>query len=269
VAGSRKPRVATARTPDGTLTTRGGALELLDIPGEPDGAALVLLHEGLGAVGLWRGFPHELAEATGYRTVAFSRYGHGRSARPPTPRTPTFMHEEALHVLPELLARLGISAPVLVGHSDGASIALIHAAHHSVRGVVAIAPHVFVEELSLAEIRRARDAYVTGLLKERLARHHRDPDAAFYGWNDVWLHPEFRTWDITDEIPRIDCPLLLIQGERDQYGTMAQLDAIERAASAPLERLHLDCGHSPAVEKPHETVEAIVRWITHRAVGSA
>jgi pimeloyl-ACP methyl ester carboxylesterase len=261
VPGSREHHIAPDRTPDEILAIGGGALELLDIPGDPDGAPFVLLHEGLGSVGLWRGFPHRLATATGCRTVAFSRYGHGRSDPPPTPRTPRFMHEEALNVLPEVLERLELSAPVLVGHSDGASIALIHAGHHRVRGVAAIAPHVFVEDMCLAEIRRVRYAYVAGQLRERLGRHHRDPDAAFYGWNDVWLDPAFPAWDISEEIPRIQSPLLLIQGARDEYGTMAQLDAIERAATAPVKRLHLDCGHSPPVERPDETVAAICRWV--------
>jgi pimeloyl-ACP methyl ester carboxylesterase len=236
-------------------------LELLEIPGDPDAAALVLLHEGLGSARLWRDFPARLASATGRRTIAFSRHGHGDSDPPAKPRTPDFMHEEAMEVLPEVLLHLEIEKPVLVGHSDGASIALIHAAHHRVRGVVAIAPHVFVEELCLEEIRRARERYVGGDLRERMARHHRDPDAAFFGWNDVWLHPDFPRWSIVEEIPRIEAPLLLIQGERDQYGTLAQLDAIERAARVPAARVHLDCGHSPPLEKPDETVRAIARWL--------
>jgi pimeloyl-ACP methyl ester carboxylesterase len=150
---------------------------------------------------------------------------------------------------------------VLVGHSDGASIALIHAARQPVSGVVAIAPHVFVEELGLEEIRRARERYADGALRQRMARHHRDPDAAFYGWNEVWLHPEFADWSIVEEIPRIRSPLLLIQGERDEYGTMAQLDAIEQAATVPVARVQLDCGHSPPVERPQETIEAVSRWL--------
>jgi pimeloyl-ACP methyl ester carboxylesterase len=171
------------------------------------------------------------------------------------------MHEEALEVLPEVLARLGLETPVLVGHSDGASIALIYAAQHDPTAVVAIAPHAFVEEFSIEEIRRARERYLNGDLRERMARRHRDPDAAFFGWNDVWLDPEFPRWSIVEEIASIRAPLLLIQGERDEYGTMAQLDAIEEAAKAPVARVHLDCGHAPPVERPTETVDAITRWI--------
>jgi pimeloyl-ACP methyl ester carboxylesterase/GNAT superfamily N-acetyltransferase len=238
-----------------------GKLELLEIPGDPDQPALVLMHEGLGSVGLWRGFPERLADATGRRMVAFSRFGHGQSDPPQKPRTPAFMHEEALEVLPELLARLDLQEPILVGHSDGASIALIYAAHHAVAGVVAIAPHVFVEEMCLAEIRQARQTYDTGDLRDKLARHHRNPDAAFFGWNDVWLDPAFPRWTITDELERITCPLLLIQGERDQYGTMAQLDMIERLAAGPVRRVHLDCQHSPPTEMPEETVAAVAQFV--------
>jgi len=239
---------------------------LLDIPGATGRTPLVLLHEGLGSVGLWRGFPQRLAAATGRRTVAFSRWGHGQSDPPPEPRTPSFMHEEALEVLPELLAELGMRAPVLVGHSDGASIALIHAAHHPVEALVAIAPHVFVEDVCLIEIRRARDVYGQGALRERMARHHRDPDAAFFGWNDVWLDPDFPQWDITGQLDSITCPLLLIQGERDQYGTMAQLDAIEQRAHGPVRRVHLDCQHSPPTERTEETVEAVAEFLAGAAL---
>ena len=247
------------------LSLPGGELELLDIRGDPAAATIVLLHEGLGSVELWRGFPQALAAATGCRTVAFSRYGHGRSDPPPEPRTPRFMHEEALEVLPDLIARLKLRAPVLVGHSDGASIALIHAAQHPVRGVVAIAPHVFVEELCLREIRSVRDAYLETDLRERMARYHRDPDAAFSGWNDVWLDPDFRAWDIRGVLTRIDCPLLLIQGQRDQFGTMAQLDAIEQAAAGPVRRVHLDCQHAPPLERREETIASIARFVTQLA----
>ena len=172
------------------------------------------------------------------------------------------MHEEALEVLPELLNALDIKKPILIGHSDGASIALIHAAYHEITAVVAIAPHVFVEDMCLREIENARRAYLETDLRERMARHHRDPDAAFFGWNDVWLDPDFPHWDITSEVERITCPLLLIQGERDQYGTMAQLDAIAQRARGPVKRVHLDCMHSPPSELPNETVEAITAFLT-------
>jgi pimeloyl-ACP methyl ester carboxylesterase len=221
----------------------------------------VLLHEGLGSVGLWRGFPNQLSAVTGRRTVAFSRYGHGQSDPPPKRRTPAFMHEEALEVLPELLAQLGLENPILIGHSDGASIALIYAAHHPVEAVVAIAPHVFVEDVCIKEIERAKTAYETTDLRNRLARHHKDPDAAFYGWNDVWLDPAFPDWDIKDDLNSVACPLLLIQGERDQYGTLAQLDAIEQKAKGPVHRVHLDCQHSPPTEMPNETVAAIAAFL--------
>jgi pimeloyl-ACP methyl ester carboxylesterase/GNAT superfamily N-acetyltransferase len=226
----------------------------------------VLLHEGLGSVGLWRGFPERLAEATGRRTIAFSRYGHGQSDPAAKRRTPAFMHEEALEVLPELLAELQLPAPILVGHSDGASIALIYAAHHPVEAVVAIAPHVFVEDLCLREIERAKTAYLETDLRDRMARHHRDPDAAFFGWNDVWLHPKFPEWNITTEVQDVRCPLLLIQGERDQYGTMAQLDAIEQRARGLVTRVHLDCQHSPPTELSEETIAAIASFVDTRAI---
>jgi pimeloyl-ACP methyl ester carboxylesterase len=253
----RKERVVDGR---GRLALSGGEIELLDVPGEDGKPSLVLLHEGLGSVGLWRGFPERLAAATNSRTIAFSRYGHGQSDPPPKPRTPTFMHEEALEVLPELVAKLGIHEPLLVGHSDGASIALIYAAQHPVTAVVAIAPHVFVEDMCLAEIRQTKQTFETTDLRERMGRHHRDPDAAFYGWNDVWLHPEFPQWNIEGELEQIGAPLLLIQGTKDQYGTMAQLDSIEQRANGPVTRVHLDCQHSPPTELPDETVEAIAAF---------
>jgi pimeloyl-ACP methyl ester carboxylesterase len=244
----------------GRLALSAGEIELVDIAGNDDKPPLVLLHEGLGSVGLWRGFPQRLAVATNRRTIAFSRYGHGQSDAPPKPRTPTFMHEEALEVLPELLTQLDINQPILVGHSDGASIALIYAAHHPVTAVVAIAPHVFVEDMCLAEIRQTKQTFETTDLRDRMARHHRDPDAAFYGWNDVWLHPEFPQWNIEHELQLIHAPLLLIQGTKDQYGTMDQLDSIERRANAPITRVHLDCQHSPPTELPEQTAEAIASF---------
>lgn len=245
----------------GTIDFPGGELEVLDIPGEEAVPPLLLLHGGLGSVGLWGEFPQMLAAATGSRTVAFSRHGHGQSARPPKPRTPSFMHEEAREVLAEMLARLRLEEPVLIGHSDGASIALIYAADHALPGVVAIAPHVFVEDVCVREIARASERYTHGDLREKMAPHHRDVDAAFLGWSEVWLDPEFRAWDIRDLVARVSAPMLVIQGESDQFGTLAQLDEIERVASGHVQRLHLDCRHAPFVQRPRETVAAVSRFV--------
>lgn len=241
------------------LALPGGDLELLDIPGEEP--VLVLLHEGLGSVGLWRSFPQDLAARTGCRTIAFSRYSHGQSDPGPKPRTPAFMHEEALEVLPAVIDRFYLESPVLLGHSDGASIALIYASGHALRALVAVAPHVFVEEKCLRQIRRTRDAYRESGLRERFARHHRDPDGTFYGWADVWLDPSFAEWDIRDLLPSIECPMLLIQGEHDQYGTMAQLDAIEHATHSSVDRVQLDADHWPYLERPRETLDAVARFL--------
>ena len=204
-----------------SITVSGRHLETQEIEGDATRRPLILLHEGLGSVGLWRGFPERLAEATGRRLIAFSRFGHGRSDPPPEPRTPAFFHEEALEVLPELLTVLGAPQPILVGHSDGASIALIHAAGHPVEGLVLLAPHVFVEDITVERIRETREAYAADGLRDRMARHHDDPDAAFWGWCDVWLDPAFRRWNLEPEAARVTAPALLIQGADDPYGTLA------------------------------------------------
>ena len=247
------------------IELEGRRLEVAEVPGDPDRPAAVLLHEGLGSVSLWRSFPADLAAATGLRVVAFSRFGHGDSDPPARPRTPSFMHEEALDVLPAVLDAAGAPEPLLVGHSDGASIALIHAASHPVRAVVAMAPHVFVEPMGLAAIREARHAFEAGGLRAGLARHHRDPDAAFRGWNDVWLDPAFEAWSLEDLLPEVRCPLLLVQGTEDQYGTMAQLDAIELGAGGPVERLHPAAAHAPHLEAPEQTLAAVARFLQAHA----
>jgi pimeloyl-ACP methyl ester carboxylesterase len=240
----------------------GLGLETIDLPGSVGEAPLVLLHEGLGSVGLWRGLPEELNRGTGRRTIAFSRFGHGHSAPPPKPRTPAFFHEEALEVLPRLLAELEAREPVLVGHSDGASIALIHAAHHPVSALVLLAPHVFVEEVTVNEIRGTREEFLTRGLRGRMARHHDDPDAAFWGWCDVWLDPAFRSWTLDAEAGRLTVPTLLIQGADDPYGSLAQLDRIEALAHGAIERLVLPGGHSPHLEHPQRVVDAIMGFLT-------
>jgi len=241
----------------------GLRIEAIEHPGDAGRRALVLLHEGLGSVGLWRAFPDALHDATGRRVLAFSRFGHGRSDPPRAPRTPAFFHEEALEVLPALLGELDARDPILVGHSDGGSIALIHAGAgiRSVRGVVTMAAHVFVEDLSVASIEQARDTFATTDLRERMARYHRDPDATFRLWNDIWLAPEFRDWNIEDVLPRIDAPVLAIQGEHDQYGTLAQIDAIESGVAGEFERVVLDARHAPHLEARAATVRAAAEFI--------
>ncbi len=246
------------------LATGAPSLEVLDLPAAPgmeEAPALVLLHEGLGSVALWRGFPAALGRATGRRVATFSRYGHGRSEPPPRPRTAAFFDEEALEVLPTLLDRLSIASPVLVGHSDGASIALIHAARHPVRALVLIAPHVFVERITLRAIRATREAYLRGELRERLARHHGDPDVVFWGWCGVWLDPSFRGFELDAHVARVRAPMLLIQGAEDPYGTLRQLARIEARARGPVRRLVLSGGHSPHLEHCEQVVQAIACFL--------
>lgn len=249
---------------DGEITAvelDGRGIEVLDLAGDPHQSPVVLLHEGLGSVELWRGFPVTLHERLGRRLIAFSRYGHGRSQPPAKPRTPAFFHEEALVVLPRLLERLNVRDPVLLGHSDGASIALIHAAHHPVGGLVLIAPHVFVEQVTLAAIRETRAAYLTGTLRDRMIRYHDDVDTAFWGWCDVWLDPEFPGWELSSELPQVTAPILLVQGSDDPYGTLAQLDRIEAAAAGGAQRLVVPGGHSVHLEHGPAVVEAIATFL--------
>jgi pimeloyl-ACP methyl ester carboxylesterase len=246
----------------------GGRVEHLDVPGDPDRAPLLFLHEGLGSVDLWRGFPERIAAATGRRTVAYSRLGHGWSDPPPAPRTPSSMHEEAATVVPALCDALGLDAPVLVGHSDGGSVALLRAAWSAggtpasaVSGLVVLAPHVLVEESGLVAIRAAREAFETGDLRARLARRHRDPDVAFRGWNDVWLDPAFRAWDLRPDLPGIRCPVLAVQGTADPYGTLVHVEAVRDLAAGPVELLVLDGGHSPHLEEPDRVDAAVVAFL--------
>jgi pimeloyl-ACP methyl ester carboxylesterase len=234
-----------------------------------DGASgkptLVFLHEGLGSIGQWRDFPAKVAAATGCRALVYDRYGYGQSdVLVEKQRTVRFMHDEALIALPELLKAVGIENPVLIGHSDGASIALIHAgAKHAVRGVAAMAPHVFIEPECLKSIDKAAHAFENTDLKDRLGRYHRDARKTFYGWADVWLDPQFKGWDIRgDYVANIRCPVLGIQGHDDIYGTMAQLDEIEHRVKGPCKLLKLkDCGHAPFREQPEKTLEAVTTFI--------
>ena len=230
---------------------------------------VVFLHEGLGSVSMWRDFPDRLCTAAGLRGLVYSRPGYGQS--PPRPQdqrwTPAFMHEQAQQTLPALLASHGIDAvrdPVwLFGHSDGGSIALLFAAAcpQFVHGAVVLAPHLFVEDISVSSIAKARTAYLETDLRAKLARHHADVDSAFWGWNDVWLDPAFRGWNIEPEVAAIRCPVLAIQGVNDEYGTMRQIDRIaELAPQAELLKFP-DCGHSPHRDQPEKVIEAATRWI--------
>jgi pimeloyl-ACP methyl ester carboxylesterase len=226
---------------------------------------LVLLHEGLGCVGLWNEFPDRLAAATGLGVFVYSRAGYGGSSTIALPRPLDYMHGEATRVLPRVLQAIGFKHGLLIGHSDGASIAAIYAGSvedHRINGLVLIAPHFFVEESGLVEIARATAAYETGDLRERLARWHKDVDSAFKGWNEAWLDPEFRKWDITDALAYIRVPIAILQGGNDQYGTMRQIAVAEEECYCPVDVTVLEgVQHSPHREAPERTVEVIAEFV--------
>jgi pimeloyl-ACP methyl ester carboxylesterase len=238
-------------------------IEYRTIPGDASRTPLVFLHEGLGSAALWRGFPDKVAARLGAPAVVYSRFGYGRSDGLMGKREPTFMHDEALAVLPPLLDQLGVTHPLLIGHSDGASIALAHAAvsGRPVAGLALMAPHVFVEPICIESIARIRETYLTTDLRERLAKYHENVDDAFLGWADAWLDPRFRDWSLEELLPAITQPLLLIQGVDDEYGTLAQIDRIEVGVHGPVSRLVLErCGHSPHRDQEVAVLEAIVAF---------
>jgi pimeloyl-ACP methyl ester carboxylesterase len=239
----------------------GGRVEYEDVRGDPALAPLLFLHEGLGSVALWRGFHQRVAAASGRRAVAYSRLGHGFSDLPAGKRTHMFMHEEASDVVPALCAALDLTEPVLVGHSDGASIALIHAAMHPVGGLAVLAPHVFVEAVGLDGITAARRAFTEGDLRARMARRHRDADVTFWNWNDVWLSGEFRDWDLRPLLPGITAPVLGVQGTDDAYGTVAHVEAVRAGSSGAVELLILDSGHTPHLEHEQQVQESLARFL--------
>lgn len=247
------------------LTIGPGRLEYERIDaGRTNSPTIVMLHEGLGSISLWKDFPEQLARATCSNVVVYSRHGYGKSAPVKESRAVSYMHHEALIVLPQLLDALKIETPILFGHSDGGSIALIHAggSGRSLGGVIALAPHVFVEDLSVRNIAAAKTAYETTNLREKLARHHDDVDGVFWGWNDIWLTPAFRQWNIEEYLPRIACPILAIQGHEDEFGTMEQISRIEHGAPR-VEALGLaDCRHSPHRDQPQRVLEAVGRWLS-------
>ena len=233
---------------------------------------VVFLHEGLGSLAMWKDFPQRLCDAAGVRGLVYSRPGYGRS----TPRERDeawgidFMHRQAHDVLPTLLDALHVQQPIwLFGHSDGGSIALLHASRFTgrVAGAIVLAPHILVEDLSVASIAKARTAYETTDLRQRLAKYHDDPDSAFWGWNDIWLHPPFKQWSIEREIESIACPVLAVQGVDDEYGTLEQIRGIARCLPMKTRLLELpDCGHSPHRDQPQRVIEASVALLQeHRA----
>lgn len=236
---------------------------------------IVFLHEGLGSRAMWKDFPEQLCQATGCRGLVYSRPGYGRS----TPRAADvawgtdFMHRQAHEVLPALLQALGLtlenSPPIwLFGHSDGGSIALLFAAKGrstygtKLAGVIAVAPHILVEDVSVASIEQTKISYQTTALRARLARYHDDPDSAFWGWNDIWLHPNFRDWNITAEIAAITCPLLAVQGQEDEYGTLAQIHGIAQRVPHTVLCELADCGHSPHRDQPESLLATVAGFIT-------
>jgi pimeloyl-ACP methyl ester carboxylesterase len=243
----------------------GRRIEYAAIPGDAAATAnLVFLHEGLGSVALWRDFPRKLATRLRAPAVVYSRFGYGASDGLTSRRTPRFMHDEALTVLPALLDKLGIDRPILIGHSDGASIALIHAAAagRPVRALACLAPHAFVEPVCVESIAKVRRSYFDTDLRQRLARYHTRVDDAFLGWADIWLDPAFLPWSIEDHLGGVDQPLLLVQGRDDEYGTLAQLDRIEAGVKGPTRRLVLDrCGHSPHRDQEAAVADAIVAFV--------
>jgi pimeloyl-ACP methyl ester carboxylesterase len=259
------PRDATATS---FVTVSGHRLAYAWTPARPAGTTsptLVFLHEGLGSITQWRDFPAAVAARTGLTALVYDRWGAGASEPNPGPRPVAFMHDEALETLPELLRQVSVERPILVGHSDGASIAIICAGAGLARvgALVLIAPHVFVEAKTVESIAAIRAAFERSDLKARLSRHHgANTESMLRGWTDVWLAPAFRTWNITSYLRGIHCPVLVIQGEDDQYGSEAQVQAIGDSVSGPCETLLLPaCGHAPHIEQRAATEDAVVRFI--------
>lgn len=242
-------------------------------PAPAEAATLVLLHEGLGCVALWRDVPERLAEATGCGVFAYSRFGYGQSDTQPLPWKLSYLQDEARDTLPRVMDAAGIRETVLVGHSDGGSIAAIYAGcarDRRLRGVVLLAAHFFVEDSNLASIAKIRGDYRRGPLRERLARYHRDPDMAFYGWCDSWLNPEFRHFDITGCVPEIDVPILGLQGAADPYGSDEQLLTLQRLARVPCEIAFIKgARHSPQLEAKDDTIGRIAQFIQHLSLRDA
>jgi pimeloyl-ACP methyl ester carboxylesterase len=241
----------------------GKRLETVRYDGDPARPPIVMLHEGLGSISLWRDFPARVRERTGCTTIAYSRYGYGRSDVLREKREPEYMHNEGEVVLAALLRELEIERPILFGHSDGASIALICAGAHPelARALILEAPHVFVEEISVRSIAEAKTAFETTDLPAKLARHHADAAATFYGWNEIWLDPRFRAWNVESYAARVRVPVLLIQGDADEYGTTAQLDAIAARVPHTETLLVPGAGHSPHRDAPELVLDRVASFV--------
>ncbi|WMT75620.1 alpha/beta hydrolase [Bradyrhizobium sp. Ash2021] len=252
----------TTLSPSGFLRIGASDLEYRMIGPSPEQApTIVMLHEGLGSAALWGDFPEKLQAATGAGVFVYSRAGYGASSPVTLPRQLDYMHVEALDVLPKLLDAIGFRRGLLVGHSDGASIAAIYAGSHQdhrVQGMALIAPHFIVEDISVTSIAETKTAYETTNLKEKLARWHKDVDNAFYGWNGAWLNPKFRTWDISEFLAYIRVPIAILQGVDDQYGTMRQVEIAREECYCPVDvTLIPGAGHQPHREAPGATLDAI------------
>lgn len=247
---------------EGFLDVSGHRLEYRMIGPRPDKApTIVMLHEGLGCVGMWNSFPAQLAEATGAGVFVYSRAGYGKSSSVKLPRPLSYMHDEARETLPRILSAIGFRRGLLLGHSDGASIATLYAGSvqdHRIRGLILIAPHFFVEDISIKSIEDAKTAYAQTDLREKLARYHADVDNAFRGWSDAWLDPGFRSWNTLEELAYIRVPILIVQGQQDQYGTVAQIKAAQEECYCPVDVALLpNAKHSPHREAPEETLKAV------------
>lgn len=251
------------------VTVDGKRLETLRYPPSGNESTIVMLHEGLGSVSMWKDFPKRIAEATGCGVLVYSRYGHGKSDRLAEKRGVDFMHHEAQVVLPELLERCEIQAPILLGHSDGGSICILFAATavRKPKALVLEAPHVFVEDLSVSSIAKIRTLYQTTDLPKKLGRYHDRVDQTFWSWNEIWLNPQFRSWNIEESLNGISCPVLVIQGQDDEYGTLAQVEAIKKRVRGVEAVVLQECGHSPHRDQPEKTLAAIEKFV-QRVAGS-
>lgn len=251
--------------PQTPLVVDGVTLEYACYGPAPDQApTIILLHEGLGCVALWRDFPQQVADQTGMGVFVWSRQGYGQSDPADLPRPVDFMTHEAVDVLPKVLAQIGFQRGILFGHSDGATIAAIYAgsiSDHRVRGLVLMAPHFFTEPGGLAAIEQARNDFASGDMKAKMGKYHRDPEATFCGWNDVWLDLAFKDWNVAEVIDYLRIPVLAIQGREDQYGTLAQIEEIESRIYSPVDVEILDdCKHAPHFEQPQKTLAAVAEF---------